>query len=131
MTRRRFRSTANTSRLRIRSRGGGNKRQRSGRVTAIRQGHSKDQRPDLKQLLTILTVSNDGGVPVYFTTEDGDRNDDGTHIATWNLLRELTERADFLYVADCKLASAENLRHITRNGGRFVKILPKNRKEPT
>jgi hypothetical protein len=34
-------------------------------------------------------------------------NDDGTHITTWNLLRELTERADFLYVADCKLASAE------------------------
>ena len=105
--------------------------QRRGKQTAaIRHGHSKDHRPDLKQLLYILTVSNDGGVPVYFTTEDGDRNDDGTHIATWNLLRELTERADFLYVADCKLASAENLRHITRNGGRFVTILPKNRKEP-
>ena len=103
---------------------------RGKQMAAIRQGHSKDHRPDLKQLLYILTVSNDGGVPVYFTTEDGDRNDDGTHITTWNLLRELTERADFLYVADCKLASAENLRHITRNGGRFITVLPKNRKEP-
>ncbi len=34
-------------------------------TVAIRQGHSKDHRPDLKQLLYILTVSDDGGVPVY------------------------------------------------------------------
>ncbi len=69
-------------------------------VAVIRHGHSKDHRLELKQLLYILTVSNDGGVPVYFTTEDGDRNDDGTQIATWDLLRDLTGRADFLYVAD-------------------------------
>jgi len=105
--------------------------QRRGKQTAaIRQGHSKDHRPDLKQLLYILTVTNDGGVPVYFTTEDGDKNDDQTHVDTWNLLRELTGRADFLYVADCKLASAENLTHIARSGGRFITVLPKNRKEP-
>lgn len=103
---------------------------RGKQTAAIRQGHSKDHRPDLKQLLYILTVSNDGGVPVYFTTEDGDKNDDQTHIETWNLLRELTGRSDFLYVADCKLASAENLSHIARSGGRFITVLPKNRKEP-
>jgi len=33
---------------------------------AIIWGHNKDHRPDLKQLLFILTVSRDGGVPVYF-----------------------------------------------------------------
>lgn len=103
---------------------------RRGKETvAMRQGHSKDHRPDLKQLLYILTVSDDGGVPVYFTAEDGDRHDDQTHIATWNLLRELTGRSDFLYVADCKLASTENLRHIGHCGGRFITVLPKNRKE--
>jgi transposase len=96
---------------------------------ALRHGHSKDHRPDLKQLLYILTVTNDGGVPIYFTTEDGDRPDDVTHIPTWNLLRELTGRADFLYVADCKLAGSENLRHIHSQGGRFITILPRNRNE--
>ena len=32
-------------------------------VPAITWGHNKDHRPDLKQLLYILTVSDDGGVP--------------------------------------------------------------------
>lgn len=104
---------------------------RRGKLTAaIRHGHSKDHRPDLKQLLYILTLTNDGGVPVYFTTDDGDKNDDQTHIATWNVLRQLTGRADFLYIADCKLASADNLAHISQQGGRFITVLPKNRSEP-
>ena len=104
---------------------------RRGKATvAIRQGHSKDHRPDLKQLLYVLTVANDGGVPVYFTTDDGDRHDDVTHVPTWDLLYQLTGTADFLYIADCKLASAENLGHIDRQGGRFITILPKNRSEP-
>lgn len=103
---------------------------RGKKTVAIRQGHSKDHRPDLKQLLYILTVSDDGGVPVYFTTDDGDKHDDQTHVATWDLLRQLTGRPDFLYIADCKLASSENLAHIDREGGRFITILPKNRSEP-
>lgn len=103
---------------------------RGKKTVAIRQGHSKDHRPDLKQLLYILTVTDDGGVPVYFTTDDGDKNDDQTHIVTWDLLRQLTGRPDFLYIADCKLASSENLAHIHREGGRFITILPKNRTEP-
>ncbi len=103
---------------------------RRGKTTvAIRQGHSKDHRPDLKQLLYILTVTDDGGVPVYFTTDDGDKHDDETHVPTWELLRELIGGSDFLYVADCKLASAENLLHISSEGGRFITILPKNRSE--
>lgn len=91
-------------------------------TVAIRQGHSKDHRPDLKQLLYILTVADDGGVPVYFTTSDGDQHDDNTHVPTWDLLRELTGRSDFLYVADCKLASAKNLSHIDREGGLWASV---------
>lgn len=34
-------------------------------------GHNKDHRPDLKQLLWILTVSEDGAVPVHFKVADG------------------------------------------------------------
>ena len=36
---------------------------RGKKTVAIRNGHSKDHRPDLKQLLYILTVSDDGGCP--------------------------------------------------------------------
>jgi len=105
---------------------------RHGRSThAITWGHNKDHRPDLKQLLYILTVTDDGGVPVYFTSASGNVTDDETHRQTWDLLRQLVGRADFLYVADCKLASRENLDYLARRGGRFVTVLPGTRKEDT
>ena len=37
--------------------------------------------------------------------------------------------ADFLYVADCKLATTENMAYIHKNGGRFVTVLPRTRGE--
>jgi transposase len=83
---------------------------------AITWGHNKDHRPDLKQLLFILTISKDGGVPVYFQAKSGNTADDQTHRDTWDLLCTLAQRRDFLYVADCKLASAENMAYIRRKG---------------
>jgi transposase len=104
--------------------------QRRGRKTlAVTYGHSKDHRPDLKQLLYILTVTEDGGVPIYFTSASGNVTDDTTHRETWNLLRDLVGRPDFLYVADCKLASRDNLQYLHNQGGRFVTILPRTRRE--
>src|SRR3954463_12563127 len=108
----------------------GQESEQRGRPThAITWGHSKARRPDLKQLLYILTVTSDGNVPVYFSTASGNTADDGTHIGTWDLLYELIGQADFLYVADCKLASGENLSHIAARGGRFVTVLPRGRSE--
>lgn len=103
---------------------------RRGRPTAaITWGHSKDHRPDLKQLLYTLTISDDGGVPVYFTSASGNVVDDQTHQQSWELLRDLVGGSDFLYVADCKLATTDNMDFIARHGGRFVSILPRTRKE--
>lgn len=96
---------------------------------AVTWGHNKDHRPDLKQLLYILTVSGDGAVPVHFRIESGNATDDRSHVATWDLLCKLTGRHDFLYVADCKLATAENMAHIHRQGGRFLSVLPRTRSE--
>jgi transposase len=108
----------------------GQENEQRGRPThAITWGHSKARRPDLKQLLYILTVTSDGNVPVYFSSESGNTVDDRTHIGTWDLLSELIGQADFLYVADCKLASSENLSHIATRGGRFVTVLPRGRSE--
>ncbi len=56
-------------------------RAKSGRNTlAIKHGHNKDDRPDLKQLLWILTVSADGAVPISYRAMDGNTNDATTHI---------------------------------------------------
>jgi transposase len=96
---------------------------------AITWGHSKDHRPDLQQLLYILTVTEDGGIPIYFQTSSGNVVDDQTHQATWELLRKLIGRPDFVYVADCKLATTDNMNAIARQGGRFITVLPATRKE--
>lgn len=104
---------------------------RTGTRTApvITFGFSKDHRPDLKQLLFILTVEGETGVPVSFKCADGNTSDSVTHIDTWNALRAVAGRANFLYVADSKLCSRDNLMTIDAAGGRFVTVLPRSRLE--
>jgi hypothetical protein len=107
-------------------------RARGGKATPkITQGHNKDFRPDLKQLLFILTVSADGAVPIAYRIADGNTPDDLTHIPTWDELRALVGHPGFLYVADSKLCSQQAMRHIASNGGRFVTIVPHGRREDT
>jgi hypothetical protein len=96
---------------------------------AITYGFSKDHGPDLKQLIFILTLANDGGVPVQFRCADGNANDSQTHIETWNALRNVAGRTDFLYVANSKLCSRDNMDYIHRAGGRFVTVMPRSRLE--
>ncbi len=101
-----------------------------GRPTlAITFGHNKDHRPDLKQLLFILTVTADGGVPLHFRAESGNVVDDQTHRDTWDLLCQLTGRRDVLSVADCKLATSDNMAYLHQRQGRFVTVLPRTRAE--
>jgi len=105
------------------------RRIRSRSAPTITYGYSKDHRPDLKQLLFILTTDADGGVPVQFRCADGNATDVRTHVQTWESLRVLAGRADFLYVADSKLCSHDNMAHIARAGGRFVTVMPRSRQE--
>lgn len=95
----------------------------------ITYGFSKDHRPDLKQLLFILTATSDGGVPIQFRREDGNQNDDPTHIETWNTLCRITGQTGFLYTADSKLCNREAMLHIDRQQGRFVCVMPRTRRE--
>jgi len=90
----------------------------------LRHGHSKDHRPDLRQLVFSLSITHDGAVPVHHQVYPGNRNDETTHIETWEALRQIHGAADFLYVADCKLCTREQLRHIVEQGGRAITILP-------
>ncbi|HXZ69338.1 MAG TPA: IS1634 family transposase, partial [Streptosporangiaceae bacterium] len=105
---------------------------RGGKATAaIRHGHNKDFRPDLKQLLLILTVCADGAVPIAYRVADGNTPDDLTHIPTWDDLVALVGRPDFLYVADSKLCSSDAMGHIDTHSGRFVTVIPHGRREDT
>jgi transposase len=94
-------------------------------------GHNKDFRPDLRQLLVVLTVSSDGAVPVAYRVYDGNTADDVTHIPTWDELVTLVGTPSFLYVADSKLCSTEAMAHIASHHGRFVTVVPRGRREDT
>lgn len=95
----------------------------------LKRGHSKDHRPDLKQLVYNLCVSRDGAVPIHFKCYDGNRSDDSIQFETWNSLRILLQRPDFIYVADSKLCVEETMRKIDSERGLFVTVVPRTRKE--
>ncbi len=75
----------------------------------LARGTSKDHRPDLKQLVFSLSISSDGAVAVHYKTYSGNRTDDTTHIETWTEVSKIAQKSDFIYVAGCKVCTANQL----------------------
>lgn len=95
----------------------------------ITQGHNKDHRPDLKQLVFGLNVTSDGAVPISHDIFSGNRTDDTVHRDNIHRLREILDHDDFIYVADSKLCTEKNLSYIAGYGGKFVTVMPRTRNE--
>ena len=95
----------------------------------LTHGKNKDHRPDLKQLVLGLSVTGDGAVPIAHRIFSGNQTDDRLHGANHKALQKLLQRADFIYVADSKLATAENLQKISAWQGRFISVMPRTWKE--
>ncbi len=95
----------------------------------ITHGHNKDHRPDLKRLLFGLSCTADGAVPLHHQVHSGNRTDDSVHQGNLEDLRRILGRDDFTYVADSKLCTLNNLRHIVDYGGTFVTVMPRTWKE--
>jgi len=95
----------------------------------ITYGHNKDHRPDCKQIVFGLNTSADGHVPLSYRLYDGNQADVTTHQPNWAHLREMLGKEDFIYVADSKLCSRDNLRTIAENGGSFITVIPRNFRE--
>lgn len=95
----------------------------------LKHGHNKDHRPDLKQLVLGLNVTADGAVPISHNIYSGNLTDDRLHPGNHRALQKLLQRTDFIYVADCKLATEENLQKISAWNGQFVTVMPRTWKE--
>jgi len=90
----------------------------------ITHGYSKDHRPDLKQVIVELMVSQDGGIPFVSKSWDGNASDS----------RVFQERAEALIsafktttsprylVADAKLYHEDNAAHLAKLG--FITRIP-------
>jgi transposase len=94
----------------------------------VRFGHAKE-RPDLAQLIFLLTVSSDGYVPITYRLVDGNASEDRTHIETWKACCGIAGTTRFLYVSDCKLCSREAMGYIDKQNGRFCCVMPASRAE--
>ncbi|MFZ5436927.1 MAG: IS1634 family transposase [Bacillota bacterium] len=90
----------------------------------ITYGHSKDNRPDLKQFLYGLAVTKEG-VPVIGEVLDGNTSD-----RTWNhrmidaLRSRLGDLRELVYIADSSLVTGPNLKKMSEEGIRFISRLP-------
>jgi transposase len=91
----------------------------------ITRGINKDHRADLKQLVFGLNVTSDGAVPLLHHVFSGNRTDDSVHVRNFDSLRALVGTEEFVYVADSKLCTQENLRHVASAGGQFVTVMPR------
>lgn len=101
----------------------------SHRTPRITYGFNKDHRPDLKQLVFGISVTADGAIPIAHEVYSGNRTDDTVHRSHVDYLRTLLKRDDFVYVADSKLCTEKNLKHIAEYDGLFVTVLPRTRAE--
>lgn len=87
-------------------------------------GHSKKHRNDLKQLVWSMTNSDDSAFPLLQHAYSGNKADVNTYVEQWINLIDLLGLKDFLYVADCKLISKENVAAICDNDGFFLAPAP-------
>ncbi len=87
-------------------------------------GYSKKHRADLKQFIWSLSVSADSAFPLFQQAYSGNTADVDTYVAQWQNLIDLLGYRDFLYVADSKLITKENIAHIHDHEGYFIAPAP-------
>ena len=91
---------------------------------AITYGYSKDHRPDLKQAVLELMVSQDGGVPLLCKSWDGNTSDIEVFQERAQALIETLKNSPSprYLVADCKLYHEDNAAHLKSLG--FITRIP-------
>lgn len=90
----------------------------------LRFGHSRDHRPDLLQYKQGLGTIDPSGIPLMTDTISGEKADDRCCIPAWHRMVKTVGRPDFLFIADCKAASAETRATVSGEGGYYLFPLP-------
>lgn len=95
-------------------------------VVTITKGYSRDQRPDLNQVMLNLIVDNRAGLPLLMQPLSGNSNDTASfgrlieaHIDQLNT----THQVDY-WVADSALYSKANLQTLSAHQGRWITHVP-------
>jgi transposase len=80
-------------------------------------GKSKDHRPDLRQYVQALGTLDPAGIPLVSETLAGNTADPPVYLPVWRRMVNIIGHADWLFVGDSKLHSAQNIAEIHRAGG--------------
>jgi transposase len=82
-------------------------------IIKLTHGHSKDHRPDLKQVVMSLVVSGASSIPIWMEPQDGNSSDKKTFDETIKKVRSFQKQlkgcAEFKWVADSALYNKEKL----------------------
>lgn len=98
--------------------------QNEDQAVVITYGHSKDHRPDLRQIKVGLAISGDGNLPLISNTHSGNTSDSVIPVDYWKRLKQIADTRDFVFIGDCKLASKSNMLDIAESGGCFLSLYP-------
>jgi len=90
----------------------------------ITYGYSKKHRAELKQLVWSMSVSSDHAFPLFQKAYNGNTADVDTYVEQWHNLIDLLGNNEFLYVADSKIITNDNMVHIHENEGYFLGPAP-------
>lgn len=88
-------------------------------------GHSKDLRPDMKQLIFGLSLHGSAGIPLVCSTLDGNTSDtraNRNHLA--ELAKMLPPEDEVTIIGDCKLVDRQTVGQLLSAGFDFVSLLP-------
>jgi transposase len=83
-------------------------------------GHSKDHRPDLRQVKVMLSALDPLGMPVATDVIAGQRADDPLYVPAIARVRQGLGRRGLLYVGDCKMGALETRAFLQAGGDYYL-----------
>lgn len=89
-------------------------------------GHSKDHRPDLKQLVYGLNLQSGANIPLCFSVLDGNTSEQTSNrLHLDRLAGILPPQDEVTFIMDCKLFDKRSLGHVHDADFHFVTLMPR------
>jgi transposase len=86
----------------------------------FQRGHSKDHRPDLRQLKVMLAALDPLGVLVGADVVSGNSADDGLYVPMIARLRTSLPSKGLLYIGDCKMGALATRAYVAQTGNNYL-----------
>ncbi|MCL5997295.1 MAG: IS1634 family transposase [Chloroflexi bacterium] len=86
----------------------------------FQRGHSKDHRPDLRQLKLMLAALDPLGLLAGVDVLAGQTADDGLYVPMIQRMRETLQPEGLLYVGDCKMGALRTRAYVQATGNAYL-----------